>query len=164
MWLKFNVLCLVFPNFNRKTNHMKKLLLIILVFALASCATYSPLVSFVDYSIYNSQGMFLTESNSVNFKYEPVGSINVLLYSGLANEKKQEQVIDKQEKGDDVYFSPMTGAMKFKGSTIQEALRLAVEQAKIKGANAIINLRYEYTQGYKYTPPGWHISGMAVKK
>lgn len=138
---------------------------IIFVFFFSSCVIYSPLVSFVDYSTFNDNGIFLTESNSVNFTYEPIGSINILFYSDYTVKKKQETSGIKNEKGDDIYFSPTSRALKFKGSTaIQEALRLTVEQAKIKGANAIINLRYEYVPGYKYTPPGWHVSGMAIRK
>jgi hypothetical protein len=124
----------------------------------------TPVVSFVDYSYYNNNGMFLTESNSVNFSYEPVGSINVLLYSGYTVEKKSESSASKKDKGDDVYYSPVPGAAKFKGSPIQEAIRLAVDRAKEGGANAIINLKLNYVSGYKYTPPGWHVSGMAIKK
>lgn len=143
---------------------MKKFALLIIVFALASCAIYAPLVSFVDYSTYNKEGIFLTESNSVSFSYEPVGSINVLLYSGYTVEKKTEVTGVKKEKGDDVYFTSNPRALKFKGSTILEALKLAVDQAKNKGANAIINIRYEYVPSFKNTPDGWLISGMAVKK
>jgi uncharacterized protein YbjQ (UPF0145 family) len=144
---------------------MKKLVLIILVLTLASCATYSPLVSFVDYSSYNNDGIFLTESNSVSFKYEPVGSINVLLYSGFANDVKKAPVIeDKKGKGDDIYYSANNGRLKYKDATIQEALRLAVENARNKGANAIINIRYEYIPAFKNNPDGWHMSGMAIKR
>jgi hypothetical protein len=136
----------------------------ILTFSLTSCISITPVVSFVDYSQYSANGMFLTESNSVNFLYEPVGSINVLLYSGYTVDNKQEASEVKKEKGDDIYYSPNPVATRFKGSTIQEALRLVVEQAKDRGANAIINLKCEYVPGYKYTPPGWHVSGMAIKK
>ena len=144
---------------------MKKFALIIIAFILASCATYSPLVSFVDYSSYNNDGIFLTESNSVSFKYEPIGSINVLLYSGFSNEVKKAPIIeDKKEKGDDIYYSANNGRLKYKDATIQEALRLAVENARSKGANSIINIRYEYVPAFKNNPDGWHMSGMAVKK
>lgn len=144
---------------------MKKFALFIIVFVLTSCVTYTPLVSFVDYSSYNSEGIFLTESNSVSFKYEPVGSVNVILYSGFANEAKKAPMIeDKKEKGDDVYYSTNNGRLKYKDATIQEALRLAVENARNKGANAIINIRYEYVPAFKNNPDGWHMSGMAVKR
>ena len=99
---------------------MKKLVLIIVVITLASYETFFPLVSFVDYSSYNDDGIFLTESNSVSFKYEPIGSVNVILYSGYTVEKKKELSGAKKEKGDDVYFSPTAGAMKFRGSTTQD--------------------------------------------
>lgn len=139
-------------------------MMIIVTLSMFSCVSIAPIISFVDYSHYTSNGMFLTESNSVNFSYEPIGSINVLLYPGYTVERKQEVSGAKKEKGDDVYYSPNPVATRFKGSTIQEALRLVVEQAKDRGANAIINLKCEYVPGYKYTPPGWHVSGMAIKK
>lgn len=51
-----------------------------------------------------------------------------------------------------------------KNATAQGAIGLAIEQAKEKGANAIINLKYEYIPSYKNAPYGWAVTGMAIKK
>ena len=142
---------------------MKKLFLALSVALLSSCVTYSPLVNFIDYSAYNDQGMFLTESNSVDFDYTPVGSINVLLYSGYVKQTPEYLVEDKAV--DAVYYSSSsTGRSKYQDATIQEALRIVVDQAKHKGADAVINLHYEYISAFKNQPAGWYVSGMAVKR
>ena len=142
---------------------MKKLLLILFAACLASCSTYSPLINFVDYSTYNDQGMFLTESNSVSFEYEPVGSVNVLLYSGYVTSSPDRTVdyraMDYRANG----YVPTT-KVNYQDATIQEALRIAVEKAKEQGANVIINLQYSFIPAVKTTPPGWRVSGMAAKR
>lgn len=51
-----------------------------------------------------------------------------------------------------------------KNATVQEAIGIAIEQAKEKGANVIINLKYEYIPAYKNAPYGWDFTGMAIKK
>lgn len=139
---------------------MKKILIILSIWFFASCATYSPVVNFLDYSAYTQEGIFLTESNSVSFRYEPVGSISVLLYSGYAISRQSMKKENKPE--DDIYYnSPISS--NYQNATIQEALRLTVEKAKSQGADAVINLKYQYIQAFKNVPSGWYVSGMAVK-
>ncbi|MGV8136029.1 MAG: hypothetical protein AB2L20_12505 [Mangrovibacterium sp.] len=109
---------------------MKKIFLALSIAILTSCVTYSPLVNFVDYSAYNNDGMFLTESNSVNFDYTPVGSINVLLYSGYV---KQTPEYRKEDKAvDAVYYSSASGRSNHQDATTQEALRIVVGKANIR--------------------------------
>jgi len=147
---------------------MKRILFFTAVVMLASCSTYTPMVNFIDYSGYIDQGMFLTESNSVSFDYQPVGSINVLLYSGFAKTNQQPAPTEtKKEKvlSDGVYYSGNSAQSKgnYQTATIQEALRIAVQEAKSKGANGIINLSFEYVPYIKGSPSGWYVSGMAIK-
>ncbi len=147
---------------------MKRILFFTAVVMLASCSTYTPMVNFIDYSGYTDQGMFLTESNSVSFDYQPVGSINVLLYSGFAKTNQQPASTEtKKEKvlSDGVYYSGNSAQSKgnYQTATIQEALRIAVQEAKSKGANGIINLSFEYVPYTKGSPSGWYVSGMAIK-
>jgi len=56
----------------------------------------------VDYSKYD---IFLTESNSVNFEYEPKGSLNAVVFSGTdeggANTNPSERI--RKVGRDDVY-------------------------------------------------------------
>ena len=106
--------------------------------------------------------MFQTESNSVNFDYTPVGSINVLQYSGYV---KQNPEYRKEDKAiDAVYYSSSSGRSKYQDATIQEVLRIVVGQVKDKGADAVINLHYEYLSAFKNQPTSWYVSGMAVKR
>jgi len=142
---------------------MKKLLLILFAACLASCSTYGPVVNFVDYSTYNEQGVFLTESNSVSFEYEPVGSVNVLLYSGYAKQDPAKQTSLKQQ-GVDPRAMVVGSPSVYRSATAQEALKIAVDQAQKNGANAIINLSYEFIPSGKNSPAGWFVSGMAVRK
>ena len=105
---------------------------------------------------------FLTDSNSVSFDYTPVRSINVLLYSGYI---KQNPEYRKENKAvDTVYDSSSSGRSKYQDATIQEALRIVVGQAKDKGADAVINLHYEYISAFKDQPARWYVSGVAVKR
>lgn len=59
----------------------KALLLFFCAIILSSCAIYLPapksIIGMVDYSGLINRGIFVTESNSVSFEYEPVGSIYV---------------------------------------------------------------------------------------
>lgn len=144
---------------------MKRLLFIFAVVLLTSCVSLSPIVNFIDYSAYNADGIFLTESNSVNFKYEPIGSVQVLLYSSFRQKEPVSKELAKERKMEDaIYGSSSTNRTVYQGATASEALNLAVSQAKNKGANAIINLKCDYFPASKNAPSGWIVSGMAVHK
>lgn len=59
---------------------MKKIIFLLLVsLSLASCYTLdipqSTTTNIIDYSEFAEQGIFVTESNSVNFDYKPLGSV-----------------------------------------------------------------------------------------
>jgi len=85
-----------------------------------------------------------------------------LLYSGYV---KQTPEYRKENKAvDAVYYSSASGRSNYQDATIQEALRIVVDQAKAKGADAVINLHYEYISAFKNQPAGWYVSGMAVKR
>lgn len=70
---------------------------VLTIFLLASCApkiSYTKSVGFVDYSVYQNKGIFLTESNSVNFEYDAIGSVTAVIYSGdavLTQKKERRQ-------------------------------------------------------------------------
>lgn len=135
---------------------MKKFLLLAcsLPLFICSCSTISPLaverVDVLDYSEYNQNGFFITESNSVSFAYSPVGSIAVSLYAG---EGGKWNYIDGVMHRDSGIPHPSKG------------LKLAVAAAKQKGANAIINLKISpSTINVTGVPQsGFVLSGMAIK-
>lgn len=144
---------------------MKIFLFISAVILLTSCVSLSPIVNFIDYSAYNDDGIFLTESNSVNFTYEPVGSVQVLLYSSYRQKEPVSKELAKERKMEDaIYGSSSTNLTVYQGATASDALNLAVNQAKKKGANAIINLKCDYFPAAKNAPSGWVVSGMAIRK
>lgn len=66
---------------------MKKIISFCVVLLLVtSCTTYKiPYRRYsaaIDFSAYAQKGFFITESNSVNFSYEPLGSITSVVTSG----------------------------------------------------------------------------------
>lgn len=70
----------------------------IIAIALNSCVsvpkhTYEKNYAYIDYSqISKSFGIFLTEATSVNFEYEPVGSIEITELSGVI---VSEQIVEQ---------------------------------------------------------------------
>lgn len=61
---------------------MKKVYLLfsVMLLVLAACQSLPTPKSnmvVIDYAVLTNQGIFVTESNSVNFAYEPIGSISI---------------------------------------------------------------------------------------
>ena len=85
---------------------MRKLLCIILIVILAtSCATvklpqpysYS---NYIDYSAFTEQGIFVTESNSVSFDYQQLGSISVVEVGGWVSVDKGKRTLTVRRNAD----------------------------------------------------------------
>lgn len=102
----------------------KILLLMLMAIGLASCSTVSvpqfTTTTFVDYSEFTKQGIFVTESNSVNFDYKPLGSVVSFTqgaWSGLSSKK-----IDADEAFKDI-----------------------ADKVKNAGGNGLINFRFNVT-------------------
>lgn len=138
---------------------MKKLITFLsvtcFIIGLSSCETYKrpkyvELVSALDYAEYTKTGFFITESNSVSFEYAPLATIMVTIYEGEGAHWKYV----------DGMMCPPNSANPV------SALSKAVEAAKEKGANAIINLKYEpittILAGQQRT--GIVLTGMAIKR
>ena len=140
---------------------MKKILMlcVIVMAALSSCApTISPFrqsAGYIDYSMF--PGMFLTESNSVSFDYQPIAS---LFASEVTGEYKVEK---KRVRTDEIYgneYVEYDGKVRF--ANPQSALIFAVEKAKSMGGNGIINLKIgPYTNRGQ---DGYFVSGMVIKR
>lgn len=121
---------------------MKKVLLALTVVLLTSCyphkfATYSILL---DYTPYTTDGFFLTESNSVNFEYFPMGSINSVALSGYMKNNKYR------------YAKP------------EDALQELVKKGTLIHANGVMNIKVRpiFDKKGEYII-GYDISGMAIK-
>lgn len=144
---------------------MKKISFIVLAAMLmASCssvklpAPYS-VVDFIDYSLLTSKGIFATESNSVSFDYEPLGSVMVVEYGGWGRMERKNSVRDDTYSGvsgKNVYIEPaLSDAFDDLASKLQEL-----------GANGIINFQITYKTRdlASYVPGSIVLSGMAIKR
>ena len=83
---------------------MKKspfLLAFVLTLLVCSCAPkFSQSAYYVDYRPAYNMGVFVSESNSVSFDYEPIASLMVNEYNGeVATEKRSYSY----QKGEDIY-------------------------------------------------------------
>lgn len=108
----------------------------------------------LDLTKYTKVGFFITEANSVNRDYEPIGLVSVYLESG------KEVSVTKKDGGDPVYGQDIVIKKgKFIDASLEEALEMMYSEACSKGANAIINLKYSYNA----TLGSWDVTGMAIK-
>lgn len=151
---------------------MKKVILLFFTIGLfTSCTT--PKIpepygfsSFLDYSPLTERGIYVTESNSVSFDYQTLGSVAATEVGGWVRKKEVKEIkkikettkgreddlyanVDRtQNPGKKVYVSPsLSGALKRMANTLKEV-----------GANGIINLKVEMGSSRIV------ISGMAIRK
>lgn len=106
---------------------------------------------FIDYSSF--PGMFLTESNSVGFDYQPIGSLYAEETSGVV--KKTMQKIENNEVYGEGYEVVDT---KYRRATPQSALEFAAQKAKDMGGNGIINLHIQSKD------KGYCVTGMVIRR
>lgn len=148
---------------------MKKILFLVLASALfTSCAIKHPYLRYssaIDFSKITRTGFFITESNSVSFPYDPVGSISAAVESGY------EILGERNLSRDDIYGSSKKfkyGA--YKNAEVEDAISELIESARKMGADAIINLQIVYNApisnkyGVILSPSSYVVSGMAVKR
>lgn len=146
---------------------LRFLTMIAATFLLTSCAPkvlYTKYVGFVDYSAYQDKGMFLTESNSVNFEYNAIGSVTSVVYSGKAIVSQSEQI-----ENNDIYGEHRTvqNKMGWKVASPEDALEAAVAQVASKGGDGLINIKITPTteiDASKTTRSGFLVTGMAIKR
>ena len=153
---------------------MKKTLTFILLCCLCSCVTtykwpYVQESSIVDYSQYAKKGFFITQANSVNFEYMPIGSLSAKVEGGY----EVLNVDAVKIAGDDIYSRvPETKVNVKYGKYIKATPELAIDElyrkAKENGANGVIGLEINpittYSQQYGNVVTGYFITGMAIKK
>lgn len=145
---------------------MKRILfaLVVIVLICSSCQTYEYLqkVNYLDYSFFKEKNFFITETNTVSFPYESLGSIYVIVRSG-----KLYKTTDINER--DSYKPIYQRKGKYKKATLEDAYQLIYDSAREKGANGLLRFNIEYltVDGdlIKNRPViGYVITGMAIKK
>lgn len=121
--------------------------------------------SILDYTEFTSKGFFVTESNSVSFDYEAIGSVIGENYGGY-------EVSSKKNKMSEDTYSRLTEITVKYGKHIPAradvALREMILKAMEKGANGVINVRINgssrFTVGADTTYYGYIATGMAIRK
>lgn len=143
---------------------MKKLssILLLVIVLCSSCQTfiYTQETYYLDYSFFKERKFFVTETNTVSFPYESLGSICVVVSSGK---------VYKSVNGKDDYKPLYQRNGSFKYATLEDTYQLVYNLSKAKGANGILGLKVEYIKPDKFSGKdkfnsGYMISGMAIKK
>nr|DAW09132.1 MAG TPA: Selenium binding protein, Selenium-Binding Protein [Caudoviricetes sp.] len=149
---------------------MKKLVFLILVVGLfAACVTPKlpepyGFSSLLDYSPLTDKGIFVTESNSVSFDYEALGSVSATEVGGWVKKGKEPKATRESNKSrnDDMYVdidrNQYTGKYVYVAPSLDMAMERMVNTLKVVGANGIINLKVQVESDRII------ISGMAIKK
>ncbi len=150
---------------------MKKIIIIISVLILTSCSVakypYKRYSSAIDFKEIIGSDFFLTESNSVNFNYDALGSVSAVIESGY-------EVIDKSNSQTLNDYSSLEEYERRFGKYIQakpeDAILELILAARKLRANGIINLKIIYTPpaygnyGILISPSSYVVSGMAINK
>lgn len=107
---------------------------------LASCSTVEQftLTEVTDYSAFTNRGIFVTESNSVNFDYEPLGSVISITQSALSSFSIKEYI------------------------DVDKAFNEIATKIEDKGANGLINMKISYLEAGR-TSIKMVVSGMAIR-
>ena len=149
---------------------MKKIISFCVVLLLVtSCTTYKiPYRRYsaaIDFSAYAQKGFFITESNSVSFPYEPVGSISAVVSSGyeILNSENLKSTDDVYGSYKKIKYGKMIDA------SVNDALDELYNSAIRLGADGIINFRSEYVpslynKAVLITPDSYIVSGMAIRR
>lgn len=148
---------------------MKKLTYLISVALIfASCSSKMVAVqssSALDYTKFEKDGLFLTESNSVSFNYQAIASISALNLSGF------KKAADARKQAAKDYFSDIETDVKLSANwfnaTREGVLIDLCKKAKEQGANGIINIKITYISipfDKDTNQTGYEASGMAIKK
>lgn len=133
------------------------------LFLITSCTAtkYIPYqhASVIDYWYLQERGMYVSESNTVNFPFETIGSVIIEVRSGDLDKKSFSDYITKDTQH--------TGRVLAQAR--EEVLERIYQELKALDANGIINIKTELLmpipagQG-QYYGPGYSITGMAIQK
>lgn len=131
---------------------MKKILFLmaaLMTLIMSSCVPkFSTAFYYTDYSQYMDKGFFITESNTVPFDYNPVGSLFLRQKAGeMAEMEIIPQDVEDSKNYDDIYGPAKKGSRKINNivrPTENSALDAAYDFAKSKGADGILNISFDY--------------------
>ena len=115
-----------------------------------------------------NQGIFVTESNSVNFAYEPIGSISIDELGGWVRKDSKKRAANIKE---DYYYNspnPYNGKQVYQAPDLDNMFNKLAAELHELGANGIINLKItqtvEFQKEIKQFIHRVTISGMAISK
>lgn len=149
----------------------KKIVLLLFSIAiLSACGTVNlpkpqSNIGLIDYSGLTQKGIFVTESNSVNFDYEAIASVYIEEIGGWV---RKDGKPDSDDPKSDYYINSSARKKTYEKPNLQEVFKKLVEQLKEQKANGIINLRISFAT--ETIVPGQVyadkiiISGMAIRK
>lgn len=118
-------------------------------------------IDMIEYSMLTKEGYFVTESNSVSFDYEAIGSIYAIEVGGWVSKDGRSESTDLKEK----YYINSNHKQVYQTPNLQKAYRNLANKLKSVGANGIINLKVSFTTDSAIgNPQKIVITGMAIKK
>ncbi len=112
-------------------------------------------------------GVQMTESDAVNFDYEPIGSLIVIEQSGQVEVKKisvNNDYTPKKQVDDDLYGSPSSTSKKsYANATSESIIKYMAQAAKDAGGDYVLNLNIQRDPTSK---KGYTLiaTGMVVKR
>ncbi|MEG0889909.1 MAG: hypothetical protein RSH25_15700 [Bacteroides sp.] len=130
------------------------------VILLSSCSTtqrHYKSVSFLDYSIFNKSGVFVTESNSAPFDYEAIGRIFITELSGYKRGKEVKSKIQdpySEKKYEETYI----------GANYENMCSEMCDKIKSIGGDGIINFSIIEIPATTQNGSGIRLTGMVVKR
>lgn len=130
----------------------KILTLIFIAAAFAACSAPQRVVTSntVDLKKYSDKNFLMTESPTISREYISTGIVTAQAQSG--NDKNAPRV--RTRTGHYVNYAE---------TSLEEVLELLYKEAIKSDADAIINLKYEFTPLSTAGPATWVASGMAIK-
>lgn len=139
---------------------MKKTVLIFLtLITLVGCTTslkFEQNAGYINYAAF--PGIFISESNSVSFDYQPLGSLYAEEISG------QHQVVKKKLGTNEIYgdeYAVMEGS--YRHADPQSALAYAVKKVNEMGGDGIINLKIQSSKSDDNRRM-YYVTGMVIKR
>lgn len=119
----------------------KQLLFAGMVLCMTSCVSYEQftVTNVVDYSEFSQRGIFVTESNSVNFDYQPLGSVVSVTYGNSS-----DNIIYKTSHVD-----------------VSKAFEEIASKINAIGGNGVINLNIRFSATNSRSM--MTVSGMAIR-
>ena len=134
----------------------KTILLAMLAISLASCRSleYYEFTFVEDYSNYVGEGFYIypEEASNITLEYVPISIIDIEAHAGKPAKGQKVDGLLINENADPNTFADLAIP------TPEYMMKRLVEEAKKKGANAIVNYKNVKIGAYKY-----RASGLAVK-